>query len=165
MKLPELETFLSGLESAPRGAALAWALAWLDWFAALKLELAGATLGGEERFPLCDVISGQSDGGGACARWLAGTPRLAAPARSGWEVTSAGESLTLRRSGAALPIAPTRLADLDPPRLMELLAERFRAGATLALSALTTTPKRGLCRLPGPAFTGKSYWLEQNLWT
>ena len=162
--LPALDGFVSGLEAPPRGAVLAWALGWLDWLAALKLDLAGATLGGEERFPLSDVIAGASNGDDACARWLAGTPRSSPPAPSGWDIASAGETLTLRRSGASLPFAETRLADLDPHRFIELLADRHRAGAELNFSALSTTPKRGLCRLPGPAFTGKSYWVEQNLW-
>ena len=164
LQLPALDRFVSGHEAAPRGMALAWAFGWLDWLAALKLDLAGATLGGEERFPLCDVIAGTVDGDDACARWLAGTPRSGPPARSGWDIASAGETLTLRRSGASLPLAATRLAELNPHRFIELLADRHRAGAELNFSALSTTPKRGLCRLPGPAFTGKSYWVEQNIW-
>ena len=164
LQLPDLDRFVSGLDAPPRGAALAWALGWLDWFTALKLDLAGATLGGEERFSLCDVIAGHSDGDAACARWLAGTPHSGALARGGWDLASAGETLTLRRSGAPRPLAPTPLAELDPRRFIELLADRFRAGAELAFSALSSTPKRALCRLPGPAFTGKSYWVEQNLW-
>lgn len=126
------------------GQSLAWALGWLDWFKALSLDIAGATLEGDERVQLANII---------------------APARSGWEVTNAGETLTLRRPGASRSLAPTRLADLDPARFIELLATRFCSGADLTLSALSTTPRRGLCRLPGPALTGRSYWLEQNLWT
>ena len=149
IEAPEFEA-LNGLIRAraeqvtSAGRSLAWALGWLDWFKALRLDIAGATLGGDERFQLADVITA---------------------ARSDWEVTNAGETLTLRRSGAPRSLAPTRLADLDPARFIELLAARFRSGADLTLSALSTTPRRGLCRLPGPALTGRSYWLEQNLWT
>jgi Ketoacyl-synthetase C-terminal extension len=127
-----------------RRPELAWALGWLDWFTALRLHIAGATLAGDERFRLADVI---------------------APTRSDWEFTDAGETLTLWRSGASRSLPPTSLLELDPARFIELLAARFCAGANLALSALSTSPRRGLCRLPGPAFTGRSYWLEQNLWS
>ena len=124
--------------------ALAWALGCLDCIRALNLDIACATLGGAERFHLADVI---------------------ATGRSDWESTVDGETLTLRRPGAPRSLAPTRLTELDPERFIELLAARFCSGAELALSALSTTPRRGLCRLPGPSFTGKSYWLEQNLWS
>jgi hypothetical protein len=148
-----------------RSVAFAWALGWFDWLTALKVELAGATLGGEDRFLLADVITGQIDGETACARWLAGTPGMGAPVRGEWDLATAGETLTIRRTGVSVPQAPTPLAELDPSRFIELLAARFCAGAELAFSALTTTPRHALCRLPGPAFTGKSYWLEQNIWS
>jgi 3-oxoacyl-[acyl-carrier-protein] synthase II len=161
LKLPALESLPA---SGDRSDAFAWTVGWLDWLTALKVELAGAMLGGEDRFLLADVITGHIDGDTACAKWLAETPRLGAPVHSGWDLASAGETLTIRRSGASLPSAPTSLAELDPTRFMQLLAARYCAGAELAFSALTTAPRHALCRLPGPAFTGKSYWLEQNLW-
>jgi acyl transferase domain-containing protein len=128
---------------AEQPTALAWALGWLDWFKALKLEIAGATLGGNDRFQLSDVI---------------------ASPRGDWDITGSGETLTLRRRNGPPSLEPTLLAQLDPARFVEMLAEQFRSGADLVLSALSSAPKRGLCRLPGPAFTGRSYWLEQNLW-
>ena len=142
---PEFEPLAARIRAhAEQSRSLAWALGWLDWLKALKLDIASATLGGDERYQLADVI---------------------ASGRSDWERTVDRETLTLRRPGTPASLAPTRLAELDPARFIELLSARFCSGAELALSALSTTPRRGLCRLPGPAFTGKSYWLEQNLWS
>jgi acyl transferase domain-containing protein len=144
-RAPEFEALAGHIRAhAEQPQALAWALGWLDWLKALKLEIAGAAFGGNERFQLAEVI---------------------ASPRSDWEITVSGETLTVRRRGASSSLEPTPLAQLDPARFIALLAARFCAGADLALSALSTTPRRGLCRLPGPVFTGRSYWLEQNLWT
>jgi hypothetical protein len=71
---------------------------------------------------------------------------------------------TLHRSdrSATAPIHP---AELDVRHWLELVADRFRMGDDLALAALWTQPRQGMCRLPGPVLTGKSYWLDQHSWS
>lgn len=146
-------------ESALRGLELAWALGWLEWLMALGVQIAGATLEGTNRRALADVILGRTQLESAVRVGLERADDvLSIPTRvAGWETAARGEVWTLRRSGTKANVS-ARLAALDARGLLELLAGQFRAGAALNLKALSTEPRRGLCRLPGPALTGRSFW-------
>lgn len=146
-------------------AALAVALGWLDWLGAAAIEITGATLPGRLAGALVDVVIGRTSADRICEQWLDGALALSPPPPAppaGWELTAAGESCTVRRPRReAAQLAP---ATIDLTGWLELCAEQLRAGAELNL-AVIAGPRRGLCRLPGPALIGKSYWPEHNLWS
>jgi 3-oxoacyl-[acyl-carrier-protein] synthase II len=182
MQLPALDGCLRGEQPAPPGAMLAWALAWIDLVTAAGLELAGGTFGGPGASALVELVTGQRTGDEICARWTAGTLAPTPGAGSSvapagfpdgrcrrstqggvWEVAAGDGTYTLRRAGrAAATLTP---AALDVAGWLSVLAEQLRAGADVRFSGLADKPRLGLCRLPGPAFTGKSYWPAPNLWS
>ncbi|HXZ00094.1 MAG TPA: polyketide synthase [Stellaceae bacterium] len=162
--LPASDDMLAGERGAPQAVALAWSLGWLDLLSSAGIEVVGGTLGNAHWRALAAVIMGRSDGDAVCAAWRAGTmsalPAIASGA--GWEIASSGQTTTVRRP-ARSTTAPARLAEFDVPHWLELVADRFRAGADLSLSALWTPSRGGMCRLPGPVLTGKSYWLDHSI--
>ncbi len=166
--VPALDDALAGERGAPQAAVvLAWSLGWIDLLSSAGIEVVGGTFGSPHWRALAAVIAGRSDGDSVCAAWRAGAldalPAIAPG--GGWEVTTvAGQMPTLRRS-APLATTPVHPAELDVRRWLELVADRFRMGDDLALAALWTQPRQGMCRLPGPALTGKSYWLDHNNWS
>ncbi len=165
MKLPPLDGFWNGLSPAPPGMALAWAMAWIDLVTAAGLEITGGTFGGLRASALVDIVTGQTSSDETCARWASGafdSAPLQPTQRGGWEISFADGACTVRRPArSGVPLAP---AALDMAGWLGILAAQLHAGAPVRFSALAPS-RRGLCRLPGPVFTGKSYWPAQNLWS
>lgn len=164
--LPASVDMLAGERGAPEVVALAWSLGWLDLLSSVGIEVIGGAFGSPHRRALAAMIMGRVDGDAICAAWRAGTidalPAIAPG--DGWETATAGQTMTVRRL-ARSTTAPARLSELDVRHWLELVADCFRAGADLALSALWTPARGRMCRLPGPVFTGKSYWLDHSIWS
>ncbi|MFG2193632.1 beta-ketoacyl synthase N-terminal-like domain-containing protein [Streptomyces sp. NPDC048639] len=143
---------------------LAWALGWIGLLETSGLEVAGARLTGPGRHALAAVVTrGATADDISSGRWSAGS--AAAPPLPGtWQQTESDGALTLRRresSGSVPTLTPART---DLAGWLALLAERFGAGAALALPELWPSPGPRLLRLPGPALTGRRYWPEHNNW-
>ncbi|MGH3940587.1 MAG: beta-ketoacyl synthase N-terminal-like domain-containing protein [Pseudonocardiaceae bacterium] len=163
MDLTAVDGFLAAEEAAPPGWALAWALGWLDLLATVGLDVVGGRFEGPHRAALVDLVTGRRDSDEICARWLQGTVESTPAAPNSWELTATTRACTLRRPGASV-LNPTSLAELDVAGWLDLVVEEFLAGADLTFSALSPHPRRGLCRLPGPVLTGRSYWPDHNIW-
>lgn len=164
--LPSLGGVVTDADRSCEGTALAWSLGWLDFLASIGMEIVGASLGTSHWRSLVAVITGQNDGDRICAAWRAGAIdalAAAAPATN-WEIVTNGGPPTLQRAGASAP-AFLHLAGLDARNWLERVAETFIRGADLTLSALWMQPRQGMCRLPGPVLTGKSYWAPSHIWS
>lgn len=164
--LPASDDLLAGERGAPQAAALAWSLGWLDLVSSVGLEVVGGAFESPLWRPLMAAITGRGDGDAVCNAWRAGSIDAlpAIVSGDGWEVATASTTTTVRRRNRSAR-APTRLAEVDLRLWLELVAEHFRAGADLALSALWLPTRQGMCRLPGPVLTGKSYWLDHSIWS
>jgi 3-oxoacyl-[acyl-carrier-protein] synthase II len=162
-----LDEFLSGAQTAPSGAALAWILGCVDFFTALNIELLGCRVSGIFSAIFTDLISGRRNSDEICTDWLSGDQTIKPQQKiPGWDSSINNGVWLLQRTVTPSPQdAFIQPLSLDMSAWLDLIGEQFCAGAKLNLAALSLSPRPAMLRLPGPVLTGQRYWPEIYRWS
>lgn len=166
MSLPSLDHILSSTDALPEGVMLAWGLSWLDVFTAVGLKISCADIQGAYRDVLLSVITGTKEREEVLKRWRENPLAVVETnsIRPHWNVDKNRSVYRAKRHDCGTHCTTVSFEEFDSYKWLSLVAEYYKEGDGLVLSALSIGQERKLLRLPGPVLIGKRYWPEHLQW-